>query len=136
MSVLQEDVETVLGLQVVVKSMLDDVIGGQHVQTEQLSSILGSIVPTFNRSTEPSQTTPSTTAAQRDIDMEILEDLVEELQRNSTQGSTSPPSNNSLSSSSTPQTTQAYTPQHIPTNFLARRRGFGLPAELRSVRMG
>ena len=33
MSVLQEDVETVLGLQVVVKSMLDDVIGGQHAQT-------------------------------------------------------------------------------------------------------
>ena len=41
MSVLQEDWETVLGLQVVVKSMLDDVIGGQHAQTEQLSSILG-----------------------------------------------------------------------------------------------
>ena len=75
----------------VVKSMLDDVIGGQHAQTEQLSSILGSSVLTFNRSTEPSQATPSTTAAQRDIDMEILEDLVEELQRNSSQGSTSPP---------------------------------------------
>ena len=70
MSVLQEDVETVLGLQVVVKSMLDDVIGGQHTQTEQLSSILGSSVLTSNRSTEPSQTTLSTTAAQRDIDME------------------------------------------------------------------
>ena len=54
MSVLQEDVETVLGLQVVVKSMLDDVIGGQHTQTEQLSSILGSSVLTSNRSTEPS----------------------------------------------------------------------------------
>ena len=64
MSVLQEDVETVLGLQVVVKSMLDDVIGGQHAQTEQLSSILGSSVLTSNRSTEPSQTTLSTTAAQ------------------------------------------------------------------------
>ena len=97
MSVLQEDVETVSGLQVVVKSMLDDVIGGQHAQTEQLSSILGSSVLTSNRSTEQSQTTLSTAAAQSDIDMEILEDLVEELQRNSTQGSTSPSSNNSLS---------------------------------------
>ena len=76
MSVLQEDVETVLGLQLVVKSMLDGVIGGQHAQTEQLSSILGSSVLTFNRSTEPPQTTPSTTVAQRDIDIEILEDLV------------------------------------------------------------
>ena len=71
--------------------MLDDVIGGQHTQTERLSSILGSCVLTFNRLTEPSQATPSTTAAQRDIDMEILEDLVEELKRNSSQGSTSPP---------------------------------------------
>ena len=114
MSVLKEDVETVLGLQVVVKSMLDDVIGGQHAQTEHLSSILGSSILT---STEPTQTTPGTTAAQRDIDMEILEDLVEELQRNSTQGSTFLSSNNSLSSSSTPQTTQAYTPQRRPRLF-------------------
>ena len=38
-----EDVETVLGLQVVVKSMLDNVIGGQHAQTEQLSSILAAV---------------------------------------------------------------------------------------------
>ena len=126
MSVLQEDVETVLGLQVVVKLMLDDVIGGQHAQTEQLSSILGSSVLTSNRSTEPTQTTPGTTAAQRDIDIEILEYLVEELQRNSTQGSTSPPSNNSLSSSLTPQTTQAYTPQHrlrLPNKFFSQEDG-------------
>ena len=125
-SVLQEDVETVLGLQVVVKSMLDDVIGGQHAQTEQLSSILGSSVLTFNRLTEPPQTTPSTTAAQRNIDMEILEELVEELQRNSTQGTTSPPSNNTLSSSSTPQTTQAYTPQRgprLPNKFFSQEEG-------------
>ena len=33
MSVLQEDVETVLGLQAVVKSMLADVMMGQHAQT-------------------------------------------------------------------------------------------------------
>ena len=125
-SVLQEDVETVLGLQVVVKSMLDDVIGGQHAQTEQLSSILGSSVLTFNRSTEPPQTTPSTTAAQRNTNMEILEELVEELQRNSTQGTTSPPSNTTLSSSSTPQTTQAHTPQHrsrLPNKFFSQEEG-------------
>ena len=39
MSVLQEDVETVLGLQVVVKSMLDDVIGGQHTDRAALKHI-------------------------------------------------------------------------------------------------
>ena len=124
--VLQEDVETVLGLQVVVKSMLDDVIGGQHAQTEQLSSILGSSVLTFNRSTEPPQTTPSTTPAQRNTNMEILEELVEELQRNSTQGTTSPPSNTTLSSSSTPQTTQAHTSQHrsrLPNKFFSQEEG-------------
>ena len=79
MSVLQEDVETVLGLQAVVKSILDDVIRGQHVQTEQLSSILGSSVLTLNKSMEPSLTTLSTTTPQRDTDREILEGLVEEL---------------------------------------------------------
>ena len=129
MNVFQEDVEADLGLQVVVKSMLDDVIGGQHAQTEHLSSILGSSILTSNRSTEPTQTTPGTTAAQRDIVMEILEDLVEELQRNSTQGSTSPPSNNSLSSSLTPQTTQAYTPQHrprLPYKFFSQEDGVWL----------
>ena len=141
MSVLQEDVETVLGLQVVVKLMLDDVIGGQHAQTEQFSSILGSSVLTSNISTEPTQTIPGTTAAQRDIDMGILENLVEELQRNSTQGSTSPLSNNSLSSSSTPQTTQAHTPRHRPRLpnkqiFLDTRRWLCLPAGLKDVRMG
>ena len=47
---IQGDVETVLGLQVEVKPMLDDVIGGQPAQTEQLSSILGSSVLAFNRS--------------------------------------------------------------------------------------
>ena len=41
-SALQEDVESVLGIQAVVKSMLDDVIG----KTDQLSSILGSGVLT------------------------------------------------------------------------------------------
>ena len=126
MSVLQEDMKTVLGLQVVVKSMLDDVIRGQHAQTEQLSSILGRSVLTSNRSTEPTQATPGTTAGQRDIDMGTLENLVEELQGNSTQGSTSPPSNNSVSSSSTPQTTQAYTPRHrprLPNNFFSQEEG-------------
>ena len=49
MSVLQEDVESVLGIQAVVKSMLDDVIGGQHVKTEQLLSILRSGVLTLNK---------------------------------------------------------------------------------------
>ena len=73
MSVLQEDVETVLGLQAVVKSMLDDVIGGQHAQTKQLSSILGSSVLTSNKSMDSSSTTPSTTTPHRDTDMEILE---------------------------------------------------------------
>ena len=126
MSVLQEDVETVLGLQVVVKSMLDDVIGGQHAQTEQLSSILGSSVLTLNRSTESSLTILSRTAVQRDIDMEILEGLVEELQRNSTQGTTSPSSNNSLTSSPTPQITQVYTPRHRlrpPNKFFSQEEG-------------
>lgn len=124
--VLQEDVETVLGLQVVVKSMLDDVIGGQHAQKEQLSSILGSSVLTFNRSTEPPQTTPSTTPAQRNTNMEILEELVEELQRNSTQGTTSRPTNTTLSSSSTPQTTQTQTSHHrsrLPNKFFSQEEG-------------
>ena len=124
--VLQEDVETVLGLQVVVKSMLDDVIGGQHAQTEQLSSILGSSVLTFNRSTEPPQTTPSTTPAQRNTNMEILEELVEELQRNSTQGTTSRSTNTTLSSTSTPQTTQTQTSHHrsrLPNKFFSQEEG-------------
>mgnify|MGYP001798374860 CR=1 FL=1 len=110
MSVLQEDVETVLGLQAVVKLMLDNVIGGQHAQTEQLSSILGSSILILNKSMEPSLTILSTTSPQRDSNMEILEGLVEELQRNSTHGTTSPSSNNSLTSSPTPQTTQSFTP--------------------------
>ena len=33
-SMIHEDVETVLGLQAVVKSMLDDVIGDQQINTQ------------------------------------------------------------------------------------------------------
>ena len=87
MSVLPYDVDTVLGLQAVVKLMLDDVIGGQHAQAQQLLSILGSSVLTLNKSMESSLTTPSTTS------------LVEELQRNSTHSTTSPSSKNSHTSS-------------------------------------
>ena len=116
MSVLQEDVE--IGL--------DDVIESQHAQTEQLSSILGSSVPTLNKSMEPYLTILSTTKPQRDTDMEILEGLVEELQRNSTHGTTSPSSNNSHTSSPTPQTTQSYTPRHRPrppNRFFSQEEG-------------
>ena len=73
---MMQDVETVLGLQAVVNSMLDDVIGGQHAQTEQLSSTLGSSVLTLNKLMEPSFLTLSTTTPQRDTDTESLEGLV------------------------------------------------------------
>ena len=96
MSVVQEDVETVLGLQAVVKSMLDDVIGGQHAQTEQLSNILGSSVLTLIKSSESSPTTHSTPTPHRDIDMEALENLVENLQRNCTHKTTYSSPNSSL----------------------------------------
>ena len=65
-----------LELQAVVNSMLDAVIGGQHAQTEQLSSTLGSSVLTLNMLMEPSFLTLSTTTPQRDTDAEILEGLV------------------------------------------------------------
>ena len=136
-SALQEDVESVLGIQAVVKSMLDDVIGGQHAKTEQLSSILRSGVLTLNKSMEPSLTTLSTTTPQRDSDMGTLEGLVEELQRNSTHGTTSPSSNNSLTLSPHRPHSLIHlnTDRDLQTNFLAKRRGFGLLAELRGVRM-
>ena len=132
-SALQEDVESVLGIQAVVKSMLDDVIG----KTDQLSSILGSGVLTLNKSMEPSLTTLSTTTPQRDSDMGTLEGLVEELQRNSTHGTTSPSSNNSLTLSPHRPHSLIHlnTDRDLQTNFLAKRRGFGLLAELRGVRM-
>ena len=126
MSVVQEDVETVLGLQAVVKSMLDDVIGGQHAQTEQLSNILGSSVLTLNKSSESSSTTHSTPTPHRDIDMEALENLGENLQRNGTHKTTSPSLNSSHTLSSTPQTTQSQTPQenHRPPNrFFSQEEG-------------
>ena len=91
-----------------------DVIGGQHTQTKQLSSILGSSVLTSNKSIESSSTTSSATTPHRDTDTEILESLVEELQRISTLETPSPSLNNSHTSSSTPQTTQTYTPRHRP----------------------
>ena len=75
---------------------------------------------------EPSLTTLSSTPAQRDIDMEILEGLVEELQRNSTHDTTSPSSKNSLTSSPTPQTTLSYTPRHRPrppNKFFSQEEG-------------
>ena len=127
----------VLGLQAVVKSMLDDVIGGQHAQTEQLSNILGSSVLTFNKSSESSSTTHSTPTPHRDIDMEALENLVENLQRNGTHETTYSSLNSSHALSSTPQTTQSQTPRENhrhPNRFFAKRRGSGLHAELRGVR--
>ena len=125
-SVIHEDVERVLGLQAVVKSMLDDVIGGQQAQAKQLSSIFGSSVLTSNKSSESSSTTPSTTIPPRDIDMEILENLVEELQRNSTHETTSASSYNSHFLSLTTQTTQSHTPGDRPTSpsrFFCQEKG-------------
>ena len=123
---IHEDVETVLGLHAVVKSMLDDVIGGQQAQTEKLSNILGSSVLILNKSSELSSTTPSTSTPHRGIDMDILEDLVEELQRNSTHETTSPSLNSSHTLSSTPQTTQSQTPRDSPrppNRFFSQEEG-------------
>ena len=121
--------------------MLDDFIGGQHAQTEQLSSILGSSVLTLNKSMEPSLTTLSTTTPQRDTDMEIPEGLVEELQEEKQypwHHFTIFKQLTHLEPDSTDHTV-LYTSKQTQTFkqiFLAKRRGFGLHAEPRGVKMG
>ena len=116
MSILHEDVEMVLGLQAVVKLMLDDVIGCQQIQTQQLTNILHSRALTSNKTSESPSTTPSTTSPHRDIDMEILEN----------HETTSVPSNSSDTLTSTPQTAQTPTPQvrpRPPNRFFSQEEG-------------
>ena len=97
-SIMHEDVGTVLGVQAVVKFMLDDVIGGQQIQKQQLSDILHSGTLPSNRTSVSPPTSPRTSTPRRDMDMAMLENLVEELQRNTSHPetlTTSVPSNTS-----------------------------------------
>ena len=110
-----------------IKLMLDDVIGGQQIQTQQLTNIMGSSALNSNKTSR----VIFSSSSHRDINIETLENLVEELQRNSSHETTSLSLNISHTLSSTPQT---HTPP--PNRFLVRRRGSGSHAEPRGVRMG
>ena len=125
-SIMHEDVGTVLGVQAVVKSMLDDVIGGQQIQKQQLSDILHSGTLPSNRTSVSPPTSPRTSTPRRDMDMAMLENLVEELQRHTSHQTTSVPSNTSDPLTSTPQTTQTPRPRgrpRPPNRFFSQMEG-------------
>ena len=71
-SLIQEDVATMLGLQAVVKPMLDDGIGGQQKQAQLLVDSFYSGTPNSNETSESPRTSPRMTSPRRDIDLAML----------------------------------------------------------------
>ena len=66
-----------LGLQAVVKPMLDNGIGGQQKQAQQLVDSFYSGTPNSNETLESPPTSPRMTSPRRDIDLAMLENLVD-----------------------------------------------------------